>query len=133
MRRMIEETSFSSNLLRGVPSMTEEPSTKQAGRTILMSPMTPAPRLSWYRLAPERALEIKVEPTGDDPYVLENTRVQIASPPVRVETGDRSSESKVRSRFPPTSAAAWTEQWSSILWARSPGAPVHSIDRLRTL
>lgn len=87
MRRMIEETSFSSNLLRG-GSFDDGGTLDEAGWSY--DPHVTDDARASALLVPAgsgRALEIKVEPTGDDPYVLENTRVQIASPPVRVEPG----------------------------------------------
>jgi hypothetical protein len=87
MKTLTEETSFSSNMLRG-GSFDEGGTLDEAGWSY--DPHVTDDAIPSAMLIPARAgksLEIKVEPAGEPPFVLENTRVQIASPPVKVEAG----------------------------------------------
>ncbi|MBY0588943.1 hypothetical protein K2X85_17355 [bacterium] len=84
---MMEETPFSNNLLRS-GSFDDGGTLDQTGWAY--DPHVTDDVTASAMLVPARngkALEIKVEPTGEPPFVLENTRVQIASPPIRVEAG----------------------------------------------
>jgi hypothetical protein len=87
LRQMMDQTSFSANVLRG-GSFDDGGTLDQAGWSY--DPHVTDDVQASAMLVPAgtgKALEIKVQASAEEPFVLENTRVQIASPAVRVEAG----------------------------------------------